>query len=678
MELEIKKFGKFKLLKQIARGGMAEIFLASSGSIESAQKFVVIKRILLAHSHNKEFNKMFQNEGKIAVNLNHGNIGALNEFGQEHNQYFICMEYISGRNIRQLVKKIKSQKKNLSVPMCANIIKYVCSGLEYAHNCIDSVTGQPLNIIHRDISPQNIMISFNGDIKVIDFGIAKIEDSEATKVGVLKGKFEYMSPEQARGHKLDKQTDIFSLGNVFWELLAGRKLFTASNEIKLLKKIRDCQVPDVKKFNSAVPDRLIEIIHKSLNPNKNIRYKSMAEMGSDISVFLNKTYPEFTHTHFSSFIKEIYVEEILEERKNLKAYSRALVEYKNLYRPTSSARPDTASKSTFIGYTEDDLTDEENHLTDYYGSNPGESLLDSEDATTSSSFTSSQTELDRNTEYNTETEGMNSVTETKFDDSMEKGDSKALYTRKPSSTVNNQSNISVKPAGTRNMNIIRTNTYNTKLDSADINNKEKLTQYTPWDVPIKQNVQKIIRNSRKSRKSRFIRIFIALFIIAGLLHIIQSREKVQKLIGKKGQPDMMEDGNMDQDPYTRDPAATAPNIPKEVLHKPSKILHKPPTEPKRVRTSVRSNKIVATLNKNVFIITKPAGAQIFVDDQSISQFTPTVLQVPGNKPVRLKFTREGYRDYVVVLSPDDIKSKMKFSLQKINRKRSPNKPIIIR
>ena len=125
MKIKVKKFGQFTLLKQIARGGMAEIFLGCSGKFESAYKFVVIKRILLAHSHNKEFNKMFQNEGKIAVNLSHSNVGSIHEFGIENDQYFICMEYISGRNLRQLAKKLKSQKRNLDVAMCVYLIKGV-------------------------------------------------------------------------------------------------------------------------------------------------------------------------------------------------------------------------------------------------------------------------------------------------------------------------------------------------------------------------------------------------------------------------------------------------------------------------------------------------------------------------------------------------------------------------
>ena len=401
---------------------MAEIFIGCTGSIESAHKFVVIKRILLIHSHSEEFNKMFQNEGKIAVNINHSNICSIYEFGVVKGQFFICMEYISGRNVRQLVKKLKGQKKSLSVAMCVHIVRSVCNGLDYAHSCTDSVTGQPLNIIHRDISPQNIMVGFSGDVKIIDFGIAKIDDSEATKVGVLKGKFEYMSPEQARGRVLDRQTDIFSLGAVLWELLAGRKLFSGSNEMKLLKKIRDCQIPDLKKINPYVHDTLVEIVNKSLNPNKNLRYKNAASMGNALSVFLNKAYPDFTPTHFSSLIREVYVEEILEERQKLKAHSQDLAQdnkTKVRQRGKKAKSFDNAPASTFREYKEDHTIDSKGD-SEYpliqTSTNP--SPNSSSPSSQGGSYTATETE-----QGGSETSQQKDLTKTEFDDNLDENNS---------------------------------------------------------------------------------------------------------------------------------------------------------------------------------------------------------------------------------------------------------------
>ena len=350
--MKIKKFGNFKLLKRIAVGGMAEIFLGCTGSVKTGYKFVVIKRVMDTQSDNKEFKKMFQNEGKVVININHSNIASIFEFGFQEDQVFICMEYISGRNLRQLIKKLHSQKRKMSIEQCIYVMRDVCLGLDYVHHCTDSETGQPLNIIHRDVSPQNIMISFSGDVKVIDFGIAKVNNSEATKSGVLKGKFEYMSPEQVRGEELDKQTDIFSLGSVFWEMLAGRKLFTGGNEIQILRLIRSCRVPDLKEINADVPDEVVRIVNKALSLKKNIRYKTMADMANDLSVCLSEQYPKFTHTHFSSFIKDVYVEEILEERQNIKNYMEFLKrDEKRLSLGSSSANYEdsTSELSTFIG-----------------------------------------------------------------------------------------------------------------------------------------------------------------------------------------------------------------------------------------------------------------------------------------------------------------------------------------
>ena len=223
--MQFKKFGKYSVIKKIASGGMADILLSISLSPTGFGRFVVIKKALAKFSSNLEFNEMFKNEAKVACNLKHKNITPIYEFGIEKEQFFLTMEYILGKNLREITKKIASQRKELGIDNSAYIIKEIASGLNYAHNAIDSNTGLPLNIIHRDVSPQNIMVSFDGEIKLIDFGIAKIADSNLTKAGHLKGKFSYMSPEQAQGEKLDEKTDIFCLGIILWELLTGKKTF---------------------------------------------------------------------------------------------------------------------------------------------------------------------------------------------------------------------------------------------------------------------------------------------------------------------------------------------------------------------------------------------------------------------------------------------------------------------
>ncbi|MDE0091999.1 MAG: serine/threonine-protein kinase, partial [Oligoflexia bacterium] len=195
--MNFKKFGKYTIMKKIASGGMADILLATELSPTGFGRFVVIKRALSKFSNNEEFKDMFKNEGKVACNLKHKNIATIHEFGIERNQFFLAMEYISGKNLREFIKKLQARNTKLSIPNIIYIIKEVAAGLNYAHNAIDANTGQPLNIIHRDVSPQNIMLTFDGQVKLIDFGIAKISDTNLTRAGHLKGKFSYMSPEQA-------------------------------------------------------------------------------------------------------------------------------------------------------------------------------------------------------------------------------------------------------------------------------------------------------------------------------------------------------------------------------------------------------------------------------------------------------------------------------------------------
>ncbi|RYZ78767.1 MAG: serine/threonine protein kinase, partial [Proteobacteria bacterium] len=222
MSQQLEQFGKYLLLEKLASGGMAEVYLAKSVGAVGVNKFVAVKRILPQYSQSREYIDMFKEEAKIAVNLNHGNVVSIYDFGVEHEQFYLVMEYVEGRNLRQIINEMKKSNVQFSTDQIVFIMKEVAAGLDHAHRCIDGSTGRPLNITHRDMSPQNIMVSFEGETKIIDFGIAKAETQvEATKAGTLKGKFGYMSPEQADGMPIDLRTDIFSLGIVLWELLAN-------------------------------------------------------------------------------------------------------------------------------------------------------------------------------------------------------------------------------------------------------------------------------------------------------------------------------------------------------------------------------------------------------------------------------------------------------------------------
>lgn len=320
---EMERFGKYLLLERLAAGGMAEVYLAKSIGANGINKFVAIKRILPQYSDNAEFIDMFKEEAKIAVNLNHSNIVSIYDFGIEKHQFFLVMEFVEGQNLRQILNHMKKEGKELSLDQIIYLVKEVAAGLDHAHRCLDGTTGRPLNITHRDMSPQNVMLSFEGEIKIVDFGIAKAETQvENTRAGTIKGKFGYMSPEQADGHAVDPRTDIFSLGIVLWELLAKDRLFTGQNEAATLRKVRECQVPSLRKVNSAISPELERICMKALAKDKSLRYQTAAAFHKDLNRFLNTQYPEFSTQEFSKYMKSLYHKMYLENRRKLADYAK--------------------------------------------------------------------------------------------------------------------------------------------------------------------------------------------------------------------------------------------------------------------------------------------------------------------------------------------------------------------
>jgi eukaryotic-like serine/threonine-protein kinase len=320
---KVEKFGKYLLLEKVAVGGMAEVYLAKSSGANGVNKFVAIKRILPQFSNNPEFISMFKEEAKVAINLSHSNIVSIYDFGIEQDQFFIVMEYVEGRNLRQIINEMKKSNKTFSLDQAVYMIKEAAAGLNHAHRCTDSQSGKPLNITHRDMSPQNIMVSFEGETKVIDFGIAKAEnENEATKAGTLKGKFSYMSPEQSEGFPIDPRTDVFALGIILWELLANDRLFTGSNEGAILRKVRDCQIPAIRKINPLVPQELERIVMKALAKDKNVRYQTAANFHKDLNLFINTQYPDFSTHDFSQFIRDCFKVAYAEGKEKLISFAK--------------------------------------------------------------------------------------------------------------------------------------------------------------------------------------------------------------------------------------------------------------------------------------------------------------------------------------------------------------------
>lgn len=316
----LKKFGRYFLLDLIAQGGMAEIYRARLASKEGAGRLLVIKRIQAGFGGNNEFLQMFKSETKTTMGFNHANVVQLYDFGEENNQPFIAMELVDGKNLRQFLSRFNEMKQSFPVELAAHIIEQSALGLHYAHTFKDKISGEPMNIVHRDISPQNILISYEGNVKVIDFGIAKAaSNSESTRAGVIKGKPSYLSPEQISGDLLDGRTDLFALGAVFWELLAGKKLFSGESDLAVLKLIESCTttVRPPSEVNPNVPKELDEIVMKLLQKNPDRRYQNGEELARALRRFLVTYAPDFSPSDISHVAKEIFNKEIVEDRKKI-------------------------------------------------------------------------------------------------------------------------------------------------------------------------------------------------------------------------------------------------------------------------------------------------------------------------------------------------------------------------
>jgi serine/threonine-protein kinase len=317
---EVKKpvrFGKYTLIDRIAVGGMAEIFLARQAGLEGFEKTIVIKRIRPHLSKQPNFVKMFLNEAKLAAQLNHPNIVQIYDLGKINESYFIAMEYIFGRDMRRIIPKADALGIPFPMVYALKIASSVCEGLYYAHQRTD-LYGNPLHIVHRDVTPENIFVSFDGTVKVLDFGIAKAANQiEQTRAGEIKGKLSYMSPEQCMGKPLDNRSDIFSLGVVLYEWLTGFKLFTGDSEVAILKSITEGKIYAPSYFKADIPEAVEAILMKALEKDRDRRYQTAWEMQYDLDQFLSQY--EFTpsNIHLSNFLKQLFNDELEEERQRL-------------------------------------------------------------------------------------------------------------------------------------------------------------------------------------------------------------------------------------------------------------------------------------------------------------------------------------------------------------------------
>jgi serine/threonine protein kinase len=324
-------FGKYYLMDRVAVGGMAEVFKAKTVGAEGFSKIVALKRILPNIAEDNEFINMFIDEAKIAVQLSHANVAQILELGEDQGTYFIAMEYVQGKDLRTIFERAKrlEESRTISPLMAAYIISRVCEGLDYAHRKKDD-SGQPLRIVHRDVSPQNILVSYDGDVKLIDFGVAKAQNKMTrTQAGILKGKFSYMSPEQVQGVPLDQRSDIFSLGIVLHEILVGERLFVGKSDFQTLEKVRKAEATLPSESNPEVPPELDDITMKALSRDPETRYHYASEMHEDLQRFLYSRSPVYSRKDLAGYMKQYYQADFDKEMTRQTAYDPFFVALQN-------------------------------------------------------------------------------------------------------------------------------------------------------------------------------------------------------------------------------------------------------------------------------------------------------------------------------------------------------------
>ncbi len=322
--------GNYFLLDHLVDGGMAKIcrarYLADSATA-GADKLVVLKMVQEKFSKDPEYEIMFLDEIKVSFGLQHPNISTTFDYGKIGSNLFVSMEYIHGKDLKILVDKLAAKKQVLPFEITLYIISKMCEGLHYAHNFSDQLTGQSYNIVHRDISPHNVMVSFDGYVKVIDFGIAKADTNEQIEQeGTVKGKINYFAPEYLEGKNIDHRYDQFAIGLTFWELLTGKKTFDEKDQIKTIKAIFDCHPRKPSQLNPLIPKEIEAIVMKTLSRDPKDRYQDLSELNRDITALIHKIAPGLNQNDLSEFMKLMFKKDFEEDLKTFVSFGDYKVE----------------------------------------------------------------------------------------------------------------------------------------------------------------------------------------------------------------------------------------------------------------------------------------------------------------------------------------------------------------
>ncbi|MCB0421552.1 MAG: serine/threonine protein kinase [Bdellovibrionales bacterium] len=325
-----KVLDKYVLFERIGKGGRGEVYLARQITPSGLGRFVAIKKILDEYIADKTTRELFESEAGLAIKLKHNNIVSMLDIGEVDGQHYITMDFVEGQTLHELLQVYRNKETIIPLKYSLFYTASVALALEYARRATDADTGDPLRIVHRDISPHNIMINYEGEVKVIDFGVAgaNLASSEAANKNMM-GKFGYMSPEQAAGRPVDHRSDLFSLGIVFWEMLSGQRMFTKMSPEEAREKIINFKYEDVKERSPEIPDSVERILKRLLEKNIDARYQRAGDAYKDLNFILSSEYPGFTQERSRVLIRSVFSEEMSELRKKLIGFSKLSMEFKD-------------------------------------------------------------------------------------------------------------------------------------------------------------------------------------------------------------------------------------------------------------------------------------------------------------------------------------------------------------
>lgn len=299
---------RYQIIERIAAGGMAEVYRGESAGIEGFRKKVAIKRVLPKLSSNREFINMFLDEARLCAYLNHSKCVQVFDIGQGNGSHFIVMEYVDGADLKHVLEYLAAHNQPMRVEVACVIAMGIAEGLAYAHQACDA-TGQPLEIVHRDISPHNVLMTRFGEVKLVDFGLAKASSHlTAEDEDIVKGKFGYLAPEVTLGQGADKRVDIFAAGILLWEMLAGRRLFLGNSDVETFKLVQAAHIPDPRELRRDIPEDVIRVLARALARDRDQRYQTADELARDLSAVLLRLQRPASYQDIAALVREAAAE----------------------------------------------------------------------------------------------------------------------------------------------------------------------------------------------------------------------------------------------------------------------------------------------------------------------------------------------------------------------------------